>query len=66
MLADWAQIPCHGSGEAEYRKLLTRALRYFAHANGASLISTKQKDKQMLGVRSSPTRLFAEDIRKSD
>ena len=37
-------------GEAEYRKLLTRSLRYFAHANGASLVCTKQKDKSMLGV----------------
>ncbi|KAL3933193.1 MAG: hypothetical protein SGPRY_000394 [Prymnesium sp.] len=33
-------------GEAEYRKMLTRVLRYFAHANGASLICTKHKDKQ--------------------
>ena len=34
-------------GEAEYRKLLTRTLRYYAHANGASLVCTKQKDKQV-------------------
>jgi len=37
-------------GEAEYRKLLTRSLRYYAHANGAGLICTKHKDKQSLGV----------------
>jgi len=37
-------------GEAEYRKVLTRALRYFAHTNGASLMCTHHKDKSMLSI----------------
>jgi len=37
-------------GEAEFKKLLTRTLRFHAHANGASLVCTRQKDKAMLGV----------------
>jgi len=35
-------------GEAEYRKLITRALRYFSLLYGASLVCTKHKDKSMM------------------
>lgn len=37
-------------GEAEYRKVLTRTLRYFSHLNGASLVCCKQKDKAIMTV----------------
>ena len=36
--------------EAEYRKCVCRTLRFFAHEAGASLISTKHKDKPSLSV----------------
>ncbi|KAL1504433.1 hypothetical protein AB1Y20_010839 [Prymnesium parvum] len=41
-------------GEAEYRKVLTRALRYFAHTNGASLMCTHHKDKSARALAPNP------------
>jgi len=38
------------NGETEYRKLATRTLRHLAHLNGASLVCSKHKDKQLMTV----------------
>ena len=43
--SDAAIRPPHRYGEPENKKVLTRALRYFCHVNGASLLYTKAKDK---------------------
>ena len=33
--------------ESDYRKLACKALRYYAHMNGASLVCSQHKDKQV-------------------
>ena len=36
--------------EGEYRKLVCRSLRFFAHQAGASLVCSKHKDKPSMSV----------------